>query len=341
VAIPDLVRAELDLELGSLGTAEAFAGGLARSTLESYVPPWKRFRRWCRPPLDGREAPVRWLTPLPATDDTLREYVDALCQLGWAPPTIRKERSAIITFHRLHGVPVPDGHAASAVLKVYKATLRAAGYTPRRAEALPLDDVLRLLAACPLGESKGHRDAVLIVLAYSGLRPGRLVTVTLDQVAATAAGLRIAAGDGMPELTVEHWRSAAGEHDPARCPVEIVLSWVARLLEAGSPASGPMVRAVDKFGHIAGADDVFAGPEQPRGGGIAVGGINYALAGILTRAGVDDPSRYGWESFWRGGRIDRRLHGATVVELAAVTGLREDSGSLLDVVRDAEARAGE
>ncbi len=338
MAIPEVVRAELDPELASLDQAEAFAGTLTRDTLESYVFPWRRFRRWCRPPLNGREAPVRWLTPLPATGDTLREYVDALCQLGWAPPTIRKERSAIIAFHRLHGVPVPDGYAASAVLKVYKATLRAAGYTPRRAESLPLADVLRLLEVCPLGDAKGHRDAVLITLAYSGLRPGRLADIKLTDVMAVPAGMTLA---GDPALTVEHWRNDAGEHDPARCPVEIVLSWVARLLELGSPATGPVVRAVDTHGHIAGADDVFAGPEQPRGGGIAVGGLGYSLAGILTRAGVADPTRYTWDSFWRGGRIDRRLHGATVVELAGVTGLREDSGSLLEIVRDAERLAGE
>lgn len=331
-----------------LGVAEAFAGRLSPASLDSYAPEWGPFKRWCQPPLNGQPAPDRWLSYLPASTETLRDYVDFLCQQGRAPATIRRVRAAILAWHRLHGKPVPDGFPASEVLSAYHRSLKASGWSARRAEPLPLDDVLGILRACDQAKNGGLRDAVMIVLAYSaGLRPHRMVAVRLRDVevppveAEAVDGVTISPADPdgddeRPRIVLGHRVLADGTHDPLLCTAEIVGRWWRRLNAAGADPASYLVRAVDKADRIAGVGDRFCGGDQNPGGGINVNGLGYALAKLLIRADVPDPQRYGWESFRLGGLIDARLLGATVRDLSAATGLVPSSGQLLDIVRTAE-----
>lgn len=340
-------RARATLEPDAdLAVAEAFAGKLSASTLDSYAPEWGPFRRWCQPPLDGRETPERWLSYLPASTDTLRDYIDYLCQQGRAPATIRRVRAAIIAWHRLHGKPVPDGYPASEVLSAYQSSLKASGWSARRAEPLPLDDVLGILRTCDQAKNSGLRDAVMVVLAFdASLRPHRMVAVRIRDVEVPAAdvaeldGVTLSgctdAEDEAP-IILGHRLLDGGTHDPLLCPACILGRWHRRLTAAGADPASFLVRAVDKTDRIAGVGDRFCGGDHNYLGGIAVDGLSYSLSKLLIRAEVPDPQRYGWESFRLGGLIAARLFGATVRDLSAVTGLVPGSDRLLDIVRIAE-----
>lgn len=301
------------------------------ATVREYAKVWPRFRAWARPPSNGGR-PERWLAFLPASDDTLAQYTDHMCQLGLAPATITKIKSAIMAWHRLHGVPVPDGRPASVVLRRYKDSLEAGGWRPETAEPLLFAQVIAMLNALDRGKTKGRRDAALLLLAYAAaLEPGQMTALRLRDVVTTREGLRVHRGDG-DEVLVPHWR-VAGEHRTALCPVETIGAWRAEL--HGQDDDRPFIRAVDRHGHIAGVDAVWAGPAMPVGG-VSVEGLLYSLAGMLLGAGLD-PRVYRWESLRRGGLIDRRLKlQLTADELAGEAGLAPTSVGVLDLIRRAE-----
>lgn len=332
------------LEVAEPGLAQDRAaqitGRLKAKTVEAYVAAVKAARVWWE--ADRREArrssPVNVPdvagTFMPWPTSRLERYVRHMTEAGAKPGTVRKARAAVLWWHRLHGEPVPDGRPASVVLSDHEATLRADGWTPKRAEPLDLDEALRILASIDRSGPQGRRDAAMMLLAYAGLvEPGRLVKLRIQDVTDEhAAGLLIHSSG--PARLVAHW-TIAGVHHPALCPVETPLGWARYLTGRGAPPGSPYLRPVDVHGNVGGLDRTTG----VQSASLAARGLERAFAGILARAHVPDPGRFTLLSLRLGGIVTHRWGGASVDQLADAAGLSLRSAALLEHVRTAERYA--
>ncbi len=314
----------------------------APATAKMVVTEWPRFRNWCRPPLDGRAAPERWLTPLPCTRETLALYVLHQVQQGRAPATIRKAKAAILAMHRIHGQPLPDGLPALSLLQEYERTLKEQGKGPQRAEQITLEQLLQILAAVDRGTVRGIRDASILMLTFAGmLGTAELPARTLGDVALVDAGLRLNRGaDGT--LIIGHWTLDDGTHHPLVCPVEVGYAWPAYLISRDQAPNSPLIRAVATGGRVAGIDP-FSGRCGP-GGRLSTKRFCSVLdrmlddAGIVRPVGPDGrPARINMISLRLGGIVHRRRRGGeTIAELATAAGLSTVRSTLLTYLIDAE-----
>jgi hypothetical protein len=91
----------------SAGTAARIAASVPEATRRAYAGDWERFTTWCA--TAGRSA-------LPASPETLAEYVSALADAGKAPATITQAVASIRTAHRINQLtpPTPPPPAPSA-----------------------------------------------------------------------------------------------------------------------------------------------------------------------------------------------------------------------------------
>jgi hypothetical protein len=270
---------------------------------------------------------------MPWTPERLVRYVQHLAGMELATSTIRKAVTALKAWHRLHGLPVPDGLPASEALQVHDRTLRAAGREPKRAEPVTLDVLLRLLAgaAADAKRLRGTRDAALIMLTVAGMMlPGELVAMRRRHVERTDQGLRLRPHGDESDVwvDVEHWR-IGDEHEAPFCPVECVLAWCDYLDSRDVAGELPLLRGVDQHGNVSGLG-AFAGRVDGFGAldERAPGDIVHRLA-----AAVDVDPAPTMTELRVGGIVHRRAGGTTVAQLAEESGV----SSLLRYVVLAEA----
>ncbi|MER5910065.1 hypothetical protein ABT124_06035 [Streptomyces sp. NPDC001982] len=121
------------------------------NTCRAYERQGRNFIAWCA---------EHDRTPLPATAQTLAEYVSLLADLTKAPSTIEQAITAIRTAHRTAGYKgQPETAAALAVLKVHRRDRAAAGKRKRKAPPSPsnrsgpwsMQRTRRLSQACGTG----------------------------------------------------------------------------------------------------------------------------------------------------------------------------------------------
>jgi integrase len=272
-------------------------------------------------------------TFMPWPPDRLAAYMEHLLERGAAPGTARKAKAALVAWHRLHGLPVPDGLPASEVLNRHETTRARAGRAAKRAEPLTLDVVVRVLSAIDRTGPRGRRDACLVLLAYAGMMAApRLVGLRLADVAVQRDGLLVR---GTPDLILPHW-TIGGEHHTALCPVETPAGWVRYLDERGAPPESYVFRPVDQHDHVAGVDLARSGRpvgDQP----MTTRGLGRVFVALLVEARIEHPERYTIQSLRRGGVVTRRLGGAGVEQLADEAGISLRSTTLLDLLRAAES----
>jgi hypothetical protein len=326
----ECLDATIDRALCSPTRAVAYGRRWAPSTAVEYVRANIVLRGWCRPPSRGT-APPRWLNPLPCTSETLALFARyQLVERGKAPNTVRKWIAGVRAWHRLHGVPVPDGVPALAVLTEVETTLRARGWAPKHAEPLRLDHVIAAVAGCDRSTPRGLRDAALVLVGYAAkLTADRLRSLRLGDVTERPGGLDVAG------VTLPHW-TIAGEHTAALCPACTGAAWSAYLRVCGLTASAWWLRGVDRHQHVAGVDPEWTG-QRSADGRMTRGSLREALVERLAEAGVDNPEAYNLNSLKAGGLAHRRRQGATLAELAAEAGLTDRSEqTLIAAIRAAE-----
>lgn len=305
---PDRLTAALDRSLTAATRAKTRGGRGAESTRREYAREWRKYEAWCRPPaVEGRRE--RWLPVTPCTPLQLAEYARHLCMGGVAPKTVAKALTAIKSQHRVLGLPVPDGVPALGVLREHQDSLDASGVAAKRAEPLPLDDMVRMLYVLDPHTPAGSRDAAALHLLFAGLRVGEASALNLGD---------LADGDGdLPPITVNvagraepvvllHWRSTDGVHRSELCSACAQVAWRAVLAGRGVVAADvPFLRQVDAAQHIGGVDAVRMGWDVGDGR-LAPKGIRDLLLRALADGGVPGAARYTTQSLRLGG-VDTRL----------------------------------
>jgi integrase len=201
----------------------------APATLRAYKADWTHYAAWCE---------AAGFVPVPAAPATVGAYLASLKD-SHAPTTVRRRLSAIGKMHRFNDLPWNPGHRD--IQAPLQGLLRERGRPVRKAAALTLPMLRRLVATCD-ASARGRRDRALLLIGFAAaLRRSELVALQVEDVVATQNGLRLRirrgktdrAGEGA-ELGLPRGRHAE------TCPVRAFEAWQA----VAKRKAGPLFRRV-------------------------------------------------------------------------------------------------
>ncbi|MEV7069067.1 hypothetical protein AB0N97_40845 [Streptomyces collinus] len=145
----------------SAGARAAVEEGVPAETRRGYAGDWQRFTAWCAG--TGRQA-------LPATGDTLTEYMSCLRGEGKSPATMDRALASFTVAHAAAGVHKPSTIGVRRVLKGYE-TERKKGKDrcrrPRRAGAATPPVLRRMIATMDTDTAIGRSDTAVLLLGFS------------------------------------------------------------------------------------------------------------------------------------------------------------------------------
>lgn len=240
-----------------------------------------------------RHFEVGWGGFLPATADSIARYLADHAET-LAVNTLRQRLAALAQWHLDQGFPDPT--KAPVVRKVFRGIQALHPAQEKRAKPLQLaqlDQVVHWLDATLEtaraerdrgAELRHRRDKALLLLGFwRGFRGDELTRLLAEHVA-------IAPGEGMscyfPQTKGDRHYQGTTLKAPALsrlCPVEAYAAWV----EAARLTSGPVFRAIDRWGHVGEA-------------GLHADSLVPLLRSILAHAGIASADLYSGHSLRRG-----------------------------------------
>lgn len=205
------------------------------------------FAGWCQ--RNGRQA-------LPASPETLAEYVSHLCDQDKAPATIEQVIAAIRTTHRFagHGRHFPDAELAQRVLKTHRRDRAGRGLSgQRKAPPVVIESLRKMVETIDPETLIGARDHALLL--YGVVLFGRrseLCALEWNDLTGAEEGMRVrirmsktdqdAKGESIPVL----WGAFPGTD-----PIAVTQRWREAVGSRGS-AHGPLLRGVDRHSRLLG-----------------------------------------------------------------------------------------
>lgn len=290
---------------------------LDRSVPENTKSAYRRqalaFITWCQQ--HGRDT-------LPASPQTLADYVSHLCDLDRAPSTIEQAIAVIRVAHREAGHDgQPDTRAALRILKTHKKDRAAAGKRKRKAPPVTLTALRAMVDAADPSTLAGRRDRVLLVLGFAMMaRRSELAALRIEDITFTDDGLTVlirssktdqeAAG---AEVNIPH-----GVH-PDTDPVRVVRAWLDTLAEHGAE-DGPLLRHVNRWGQL-----------QP--GGLSGAAINERVRALAIRAGLPNAPAFTAHGLRAGGPTEAAKAGQPVSFIAEHGRWSKTSPQVMEYIR--------
>jgi integrase len=207
----------------------------APATVRAYTADWTHFSRWCR---------ARGVKPMPAGPSLVGEYLADLGE-GYARATLRRKVAAIARACRLAGQPLDTRHPA--IRDVLRGINRTHGNPAKRAQALDINDLQRLVATCEDGLA-GLRDRAMLLLTFAGaLRRSELCAVEVEHLTWKARSLELLLPRSKTDQEGEGVRIGIprGKNEET-CPVRAVRAW----LQTAGIDRGPVFRAVTRQGTV-------------------------------------------------------------------------------------------
>ena len=122
--------------------------------------------------------------------------------------------------------------------------------------------------------------------------------------------------------------------DPATCPVRLVRRWRALLADHGI-TTGPLLRRVDRHGHIVGAPGVRASGRGRADGALSGKAVGIILTRAATTSGLELPHLRA-DSLRASGATGAYLAGADLLSIGRHGGWRDGSTVLLGYIRDVD-----
>jgi integrase len=275
--------------------SEHYAGrSKAKSTIKAYAAGWRDFVQFCE---------LRQLVPLPASEQTVADYLAYLADNGYKAATIATRLVILSQAHKSANLPSPT--AASLVRRTHAGIRRTIGTAQQGKAPAVSSDLKRMLSKLP-NTQVGTRDRALLLFGFAGgFRRSELVGVDYKDLEFSSAGvavtLRRAKNDqegasrriGIPYGSLEK-----------TCPVRSIQNWI----ETAGITDGPLFRSLDKFQRV-----------QPRRLS------DKAVARIVKRRAKAvglDPERYGGHSLRAGLATSAAAGGASERVIMAQTGHR-------------------
>ena len=244
----DVVPTESPADGLSALAKAAIAAGMPDNTLRVLERCWSDFKAWCS---RARR------TALPATSDTVTEYITWLCYgyvaengtRGRSFTWINQARWAISKSHEIADLDPPPMKRTVTILKGYKAQL-AQSKDPRaksqQVTALTRESLQKLADAQDTSKLSGLRDRALVLLNYSiAARVTELVSLDIEDITDLPDGLLISV-----------YRRKTRRHDEVAIPdvyapltVKATREWRDALATTGR-TTGPLFVRIDKHGRV-------------------------------------------------------------------------------------------
>ncbi len=203
------------------------------ATVRAYTADWTSFSQWCR---------VRGVKPMPASTSLVGEYLADLGE-GYARATLRRKVAAIARACRLAGQPLDTRHPA--IRDVLRGINRTHGSPAKRAQALDIDDLQRLVATCE-DSLAGLRDRALLLLTFAGaLRRSELCGIEVEHLTWKPRSLELLLPRSKTDQEAEGVRIGIprGKNEET-CPVRALRAW----LQSARIERGPVFRGVTRQG---------------------------------------------------------------------------------------------
>lgn len=277
-----------------MGAEKYICNARATATIRAYQSDWRGFREFC-----SREG----VNPLPATPETLAEYLVRLADAGRKPATIRRKMSAVAQAHRTAGYSSPI--EAEEVRLIWSGIRRTLGVSQERKEPLRTEDLRRIMVALP-DTRGGLRDRALLLVGFAGaFRRSELTGLDVADLRLDREGATVTLRRSKTDPEGEGFKKwlPFGSH-PDTCPIRAVEDWV----EAAGIIDGPLFRPVDRHGNVGG--------ERLTGHSVARI-IKRAVAGIGK-----NPANYGGHSLRAGFATQSAANGASERAIMKQTGHR-------------------
>ena len=207
----------------------------AQNTQIAYGNSWRYFCAWCR--AAGRE-------PLPATPETVREFVTWRLTTGKRFYTVYGDANGIAHVHREAGLPSPVDKSVRAYLNAARRELKE---EPGGKAALTYDQVRRIAKTFD-HSPRGVRDRAMFLLNFaSGWRRAEMVALDYEDLAFGPQGLilwqRSSKTDQIAEGRVV---GIAPGKKKLTCPVRAIETWLA----LRGKWKGPLFTHVAQTGEI-------------------------------------------------------------------------------------------
>lgn len=303
----------------SARTAQRLLDAVPENTKRAYSQQLARFEAWC-------EEHSR--TPLPATAETLAEFVSHLCDLGKSPSTIDQAITAIRTQHRRNGFKGhPDTDGARLVLKAHRRARAESGVRAQQAPVIGLERLQAMVEAVDTDTLRGKRDVALLIIGFAMMgRRSELAGLYIEEAVKDPDGygvtLLVRASKTDQAGVGSEVYIPAGVY-PATDPVRVLDRYIAALAEAGI-TSGKLFRSISRGGK--------PGPS------ITPDGINRAIRAVAVRAGVPMAEIYSAHGLRSGGATSAYRRGAPVADIISQGRWSRNSTAVLGYIRAEDLR---
>jgi integrase len=318
---------------------QALEAGTADATRAAYSRDWETFTSWCA---------TEGLAPLPATPETLVEYLTALTTTPrprtgrpYSPSSLERALAAIRTAHKAAGVQPPETKGARKVIAGYKATLstsdddadRQHAQANRVSAAVPAV-LRRLVATLDRATLKGKRDAALLLLAHAiAGRASEMVSLNVASVTFHDDDTRRGMAVKVYRKKIKKWQEPKVMYgsDPATCPVRAVQAYI-DALAAHDRAEGPLFVRMDRHGRIAPPMTRQGRPIGDPTGRMTTDAAADIVESTATAAGIE--GRWRSHSMRRGFVTAARATGKDLVDIGRHGGWADGSKALLAYIEE-------
>ncbi|MDN2710272.1 tyrosine-type recombinase/integrase [Janthinobacterium sp. SUN118] len=247
-----------------------------------------------------------WGGALPADESAVIRYLMAYAD-SLNARTLALRLTALSQWHAYQGFADPA--STPTVRKTLAGIARLHGKPKRKAKALPLEDLERIVAQLhALGSVKALRDSALLQLGFfGGFRRSELAGLQLADVGWEPQGMVITLPRSKTDQLGEGIVKAIPFGDGVCCPATALRAWLA----AAHIRTGPLLRPVNQWGHVSAQ-------------GLHAGSINTILDGCAKLAGLDYVPELSSHSLRRGMATSAHRAGADFQSIKRQGGWRHD-----------------
>jgi site-specific recombinase XerD len=292
--------------------AQYIENSLSDNTKRAYSTVWKQFNAWCRD---------RRVMVLPATNETIIEYISDLAAQGKKPSSIQLALAAVSFYHEVAGFDNPRANIY--VRKTMSGINRTKGTAPNKRDPLRVKHLRHIRQNYP-DTVEGVRDWAILALGFSGgFRRSELTALDVEDLIFDENGVRVIVrrsktdqeGSGLKKFI------GNGTHKET-CPVLAVKRW----LDVSGITLGPLFRSLNRAGKVSQGRTFTKGRFQGlySDGRLPDHRIYDIVKAAASQIGLD-PSRFGGHSLRSGFVTDGRAKGMSNANIMRVTGHKLDS----------------
>jgi integrase len=259
---------------------------------------------------------MNWGGNLPADEAAIIRYLMAYAD-SLNPRTLALRLTALSQWHIHQGFT--DAASTPTVRKTLAGIERVHGRPKKKAKALPLEDLERIVAhLSALDTQKARRDNALLQIGFfGGYRRSELVSLQVEHIAWEPEGIVITLPRSKTDQRGEGIVKAVPFGDKHCCPPSALRAW----LSAAGIASGPLFRTISR------KDEVSPVPLHDAS-------VNAILAAAAQAAGLDYVPDLSSHSLRRGMATSAHRAGAGFRDIKRQGGWRHD-GTVLGYIEEA------